>query len=160
MIAWFYRRKIKWTWWITETSKPGLFKFDSHIPTSRRLTIKHFAFSLIADIEFFAGKKIVTEILPAGQWWNAEDYHQLYLFKNPSGYQCPTHRLHNEFGVVKWSCFIVVEDADADARWGCRGPSRGSTVKDNDEEEVGPNCVWWCSEVGGQWPTWLMMMKA
>ncbi|EAU87877.1 peptide methionine sulfoxide reductase [Coprinopsis cinerea okayama7 len=40
------------------------------------------------------GKKIVTEILPAGKWWDAEDYHQLYLFKNPSGYQCPTHRLH------------------------------------------------------------------
>ncbi|KAH9476795.1 putative peptide methionine sulfoxide reductase [Psilocybe cubensis] len=40
------------------------------------------------------GQKIVTEIVPAGPWWNAEDYHQLYLFKNPSGYQCPTHRLH------------------------------------------------------------------
>ncbi|KAF5376647.1 hypothetical protein D9615_007818 [Tricholomella constricta] len=40
------------------------------------------------------GKKIVTEILPASVWWDAEDYHQLYLFKNPSGYQCPTHRLH------------------------------------------------------------------
>ncbi|KAG5338232.1 hypothetical protein C0989_007902 [Termitomyces sp. Mn162] len=40
------------------------------------------------------GKKIVTRIMPAGQWWDAEDYHQLYLFKNPHGYQCPTHRLH------------------------------------------------------------------
>jgi len=40
------------------------------------------------------GKKIVTEIAPASQWWDAEDYHQLYLFKNPSGYQCPTHKLH------------------------------------------------------------------
>ncbi|KAL9710474.1 Peptide methionine sulfoxide reductase [Leucoagaricus gongylophorus] len=40
------------------------------------------------------GKKIVTEIAPASQWWNAEEYHQLYLFKNPSGYQCPTHKLH------------------------------------------------------------------
>ncbi|KDR78192.1 hypothetical protein GALMADRAFT_245225 [Galerina marginata CBS 339.88] len=40
------------------------------------------------------GKKIVTEIVPGGQWWDAEDYHQLYLFKNPDGYQCPTHRLH------------------------------------------------------------------
>ncbi|KAK0442310.1 peptide methionine sulfoxide reductase [Desarmillaria tabescens] len=25
---------------------------------------------------------------------NAEEYHQLYLFKNPDGYQCPNHRLH------------------------------------------------------------------
>ncbi|TBU24922.1 peptide methionine sulfoxide reductase [Dichomitus squalens] len=40
------------------------------------------------------GKKIVTQIVPAGQWWDAEDYHQLYLFKNPSGYQCENHRLH------------------------------------------------------------------
>jgi len=39
-------------------------------------------------------KTIVTEILEAGPWWDAEEYHQLYLFKNPSGYQCPTHRLH------------------------------------------------------------------
>ncbi|KAG7447279.1 peptide methionine sulfoxide reductase [Guyanagaster necrorhizus] len=40
------------------------------------------------------GKSIVTEILEVGPWWDAEEYHQLYLFKNPSGYQCPTHRLH------------------------------------------------------------------
>ncbi|KAJ7081876.1 peptide methionine sulfoxide reductase [Mycena belliarum] len=40
------------------------------------------------------GTKIVTDIQPAGPWWNAEDYHQLYLFKNPGGYQCPTHRPH------------------------------------------------------------------
>ncbi|KAI3607148.1 peptide methionine sulfoxide reductase [Moniliophthora roreri] len=40
------------------------------------------------------GEKIVTEIKEAGPWWDAEDYHQLYLFKNPTGYQCPTHRLH------------------------------------------------------------------
>ncbi|KIL59810.1 hypothetical protein M378DRAFT_168812 [Amanita muscaria Koide BX008] len=39
-------------------------------------------------------QKIVTQIVEAGPWWDAEDYHQLYLFKNPSGYQCPTHRLH------------------------------------------------------------------
>ncbi|KAF9021405.1 peptide methionine sulfoxide reductase [Hymenopellis radicata] len=40
------------------------------------------------------GKKIVTEITEAGPWWDAEEYHQLYLEKNPTGYQCPTHRLH------------------------------------------------------------------
>jgi len=27
---------------------------------------------------------IVTEILPAGQWWDAETYHQLYLDKSQS----------------------------------------------------------------------------
>ncbi|KAF9459508.1 peptide methionine sulfoxide reductase [Collybia nuda] len=40
------------------------------------------------------GKKIVTTIEPAREWWDAEEYHQLYLYKNPNGYQCPTHRLH------------------------------------------------------------------
>lgn len=40
------------------------------------------------------GKKIVTTIGPSGPWYDAEDYHQEYLFKNPSGYQCPTHRLN------------------------------------------------------------------
>ncbi|KAI0106065.1 PMSR-domain-containing protein [Daldinia grandis] len=36
---------------------------------------------------------IVTEIVPADQWWDAEDYHQQYLHHNPSGYECPTHFL-------------------------------------------------------------------
>ncbi|KAL7939095.1 PMSR domain-containing protein [Trichoderma chlorosporum] len=39
------------------------------------------------------GGKVVTEIAPAGQWWSAEEYHQLYLEKNPSGYECPSHFL-------------------------------------------------------------------
>ncbi|KKF93307.1 putative peptide methionine sulfoxide reductase [Ceratocystis platani] len=38
-------------------------------------------------------RPLATQILPAGQWWNAEDYHQLYLENNPSGYECPTHFL-------------------------------------------------------------------
>ncbi|KAF7345754.1 Peptide methionine sulfoxide reductase [Mycena venus] len=40
------------------------------------------------------GTKIVTAIDAAGPWWDAEAYHQLYLFNNPNGYQCSTHRLH------------------------------------------------------------------
>ncbi len=31
-------------------------------------------------------KPIATEIVPAEQWWSAEDYHQQYLVKNPGGY--------------------------------------------------------------------------
>jgi peptide methionine sulfoxide reductase msrA/msrB len=31
---------------------------------------------------------IVTEIVPAGPWWKAEEYHQDYLQKNPGGYTC------------------------------------------------------------------------
>ena len=34
------------------------------------------------------GNKVVTEVLPAGQWWEAEDYHQKYLDRNPGGYEC------------------------------------------------------------------------
>lgn len=41
------------------------------------------------------GGKIVTEILPAKQWWDAEDYHQEYLTKNPYGYECPSHFLRD-----------------------------------------------------------------
>ena len=31
-------------------------------------------------------KPIATEIVPAAEWWSAEDYHQKYLVKNPGGY--------------------------------------------------------------------------
>jgi peptide methionine sulfoxide reductase msrA/msrB len=33
-------------------------------------------------------KPVVTEIVPAGPWWRAEDYHQDYLQKDPGGYTC------------------------------------------------------------------------
>ncbi len=32
--------------------------------------------------------KVVTQIVPAGEWWDAEDYHQDYLDKYPEGYTC------------------------------------------------------------------------
>jgi len=41
------------------------------------------------------GGKIKTEILPAQQWWDAEDYHQKYLDKNPFGYVCASHHIRN-----------------------------------------------------------------
>lgn len=40
--------------------------------------------------QWWKGGKVVTEILPAGEWWDAETYHQLYLDKNPGGYECPS----------------------------------------------------------------------
>jgi len=43
--------------------------------------------------EWWTRGKVVTEILPAGQWWDAEEYHQLYLDRNPGGYECPSHFL-------------------------------------------------------------------
>jgi peptide methionine sulfoxide reductase msrA/msrB len=33
-------------------------------------------------------KPIVTQIVPATEFFNAEDYHQKYLVKNPGGYNC------------------------------------------------------------------------
>lgn len=36
-------------------------------------------------------KPVSTEVVPAGQWWDAEEYHQLYLKNNPAGYECPAH---------------------------------------------------------------------
>lgn len=38
-------------------------------------------------------KNLTTEIIPAGEWYDAETYHQLYLDKNPGGYECPSHFL-------------------------------------------------------------------
>lgn len=34
-------------------------------------------------------KPVSTDVVPAGQWWDAEEYHQLYLKHNPAGYECP-----------------------------------------------------------------------
>lgn len=39
--------------------------------------------------EWWKGQPVTTAVLPAGQWWDAEEYHQLYLNKNPGGYECP-----------------------------------------------------------------------
>ena len=37
------------------------------------------------------GNKIVTDVELIKNFYEAEDYHQLYLDKNPEGYACPTH---------------------------------------------------------------------
>ncbi|CAG8949106.1 hypothetical protein HYFRA_00002234 [Hymenoscyphus fraxineus] len=44
------------------------------------------------DEKWWKGK-VVTEILEAGEWWDAEEYHQKYLNNNPGGYECPSHFL-------------------------------------------------------------------
>ncbi|HPQ81611.1 MAG TPA: bifunctional methionine sulfoxide reductase B/A protein [bacterium] len=36
----------------------------------------------------WGGRKVVTEIVSAGEFHQAEDYHQRYLEKNPGGYSC------------------------------------------------------------------------
>lgn len=35
---------------------------------------------------------VVTQVIKAGEFWKAEDYHQDYLVKNPGGYTCHFER--------------------------------------------------------------------
>ncbi|HSM92447.1 MAG TPA: bifunctional methionine sulfoxide reductase B/A protein [Anaeromyxobacteraceae bacterium] len=37
-------------------------------------------------------RPVVTQIVPAGPWWRAEEYHQDYLVKHPGGYTCHYER--------------------------------------------------------------------
>lgn len=51
---------------------------------------KRIAEETIADVEasgLWPGK-VVTEVVPAGDFWEAEPEHQDYLLKNPGGYTC------------------------------------------------------------------------
>jgi peptide-methionine (S)-S-oxide reductase len=51
---------------------------------------RRLAESTIADVEA-SGRwpaKVVTEVKPAGPFWEAEPEHQDYLVKNPNGYTC------------------------------------------------------------------------
>ena len=55
---------------------------------------KQTAEQLIAEMEA-SGKwpgKIVTEVVPAGDFWDAEEEHQDYLQKHPYGYTCHYER--------------------------------------------------------------------
>ncbi|KAF9971113.1 Peptide-methionine (S)-S-oxide reductase [Actinomortierella ambigua] len=56
---------------------------------------KEIAERVTAEVQekHYKGQKIVTEIKPATAWFDAEEYHQKYLEKNPSGYECPSHFL-------------------------------------------------------------------
>ena len=53
-----------------------------------------------------------TKVLPAGQWWDAEEYHQLYLQNNPAGYECPAQYVSLSFRFhfirLLTSCFSFI----------------------------------------------------
>lgn len=62
---------------------------------------KETAETLIAELDA-SGKwpgKIVTEVVPAGDFWNAEEEHQNYLRKHPNGYTC--HYIRPEWTIAK-----------------------------------------------------------
>jgi len=59
--------------------------------------------------EWYKGKLITTQIVPAGQWWDAEEYHQLYLHRNPGGYECPAHFVRNFPPLSEWLASLGME---------------------------------------------------
>jgi len=63
--------------------------YRSHIFTTSKKQREE-ALRTISDVE--ASKKwpdkIVTKVSHAEEFWQAEDYHQDYLVKNPNGYTC------------------------------------------------------------------------
>ena len=40
--------------------------------------------------QWWKSSKVSTELAPAGEWFDAETYHQRYLDKNVNGYECPS----------------------------------------------------------------------
>ncbi|CAO3653188.1 unnamed protein product [Cunninghamella blakesleeana] len=57
---------------------------------------KKIADQITKDVQqkYFVDQLIVTEIVPANElFYIAEEDHQMYLEKNPHGYECPTHFL-------------------------------------------------------------------
>lgn len=46
--------------------------------------------------DWYPNDNIVTQIENIKIWVEGEDYHQQYLDKNPSGYECPTHFLRSK----------------------------------------------------------------
>lgn len=68
--------------------RSAIFHFDE---TQRRI-----ALATIAEIDasgLWPGK-VVTEVVPAGPFWEAEPEHQDYLQRNPGGYTCHFVRPH------------------------------------------------------------------
>ena len=62
--------------------RSGIYWYDDAQRDAARHSAQRFGERLAA-----AGfGPVTTEILPAGEFWYAEDYHQQYLAKNPGGY--------------------------------------------------------------------------
>ncbi|SDE32724.1 peptide-methionine (S)-S-oxide reductase MsrA [Ruegeria marina] len=90
-----YRELLEFFFQIHDPTTPG--RQGNDIGTSYRSAIyyvdeaqKAVALDTIADVDasgLWPGK-VVTEVEPVGDFWEAEDYHQDYLEKHPNGYTC------------------------------------------------------------------------
>ncbi len=48
------------------------------------------------QLKYYPEDEIVTAFEPIENFWDAEEYHQLYIFKNPTKTECPSHFLRTK----------------------------------------------------------------
>jgi peptide-methionine (S)-S-oxide reductase len=90
-----YRRLLEFFFQIHDPSTRN--RQGNDVGTSYRSAIfytsdeqKRIAEDTIADVDasgLWPGK-VITEVVPAGDFWEAESEHQDYLLRNPGGYTC------------------------------------------------------------------------
>ena len=57
--------------------------------------------------QWWRASPVTTEVAPAGEWFDAEGYHQGYLDKTPGGYECPSQSVFP--GVIS---FLLLKNMD------------------------------------------------
>jgi peptide-methionine (S)-S-oxide reductase len=103
-----YRRLLEFFFQIHDPSTRN--RQGNDVGTSYRSAIfytsdeqKRVAEDTIADVDasgLWPGKA-VTEVVPAGDFWEAEPEHQDYLLRNPGGYTCHFVRPHWKLPILK-----------------------------------------------------------
>lgn len=63
----------------------------------------------IEAVERERGAKLATELVPAGVWNKAEEYHQQYVLKNGGG-TCALWGLEHEVFVIQFYCYGTVQE--------------------------------------------------
>jgi peptide-methionine (S)-S-oxide reductase len=103
-----YRQVLEFFFQIHDPSTPN--RQGNDIGSSYRSAIfytseeqKRVAEDTIADVDasgLWPGK-VVTGVVPAGEFWEAEPEHQDYLLRNPGGYTCHFVRPHWKLPIRK-----------------------------------------------------------
>lgn len=78
--------------------------------------------------QWYKDAPVTTQIVSAGQWWDAEDYHQLYLGKNPGGYECPAQYVLSLF--FWFGLRVVANDVQLCEKVSAAGMTRQGEVVD------------------------------